>query len=459
MTEKDIQNLLKEREAVELKTSLSLAKEILQSISAFANTKGGKILIGVDDSGKILGVQIGKGTLESLANRISQETDPKVHPKISVEEINSKEIIVIEVKESLDKLVLASGRPYKRVGKSSPRMSKDEYERLIFEKHKDKLQFDAQICEGATLKDINKEKIKFFLKKAKAERRLDLDENLPLEEILMRLKLTRNGKPTNTAILLFGKPQDFFLQCEVKCIRFKGTDVSDKMLDLKSLDGNIIDQVMEAEKFIFDHIAMSAWIESGKIERQEKWEYPPKAIREAIANAIAHRDYWSPSKSQVRIFDDRIEFWNPGKLPEGWTVETLKQKHDSIPPNPLIARQFFWLRYIEEVGTGTNKIIQWCKEWGLPEPSFEYTGTSLVVTLRKPGLTKEYLKTLDLNDRQKQAIDLLKKSQRITSKQYADSFKVTDRTARNDLRELIHRKIIKRVGTSDKTSYYILAEI
>lgn len=269
----------------------------------------------------------------------------------------------------------------------------------------------------------------------------------------MRLKLTRNGKPTNTAILLFGKPQDFFLQCEVKCIRFKGTDVSDKMLDLKSMDGNIIDQVMEAEKFIFDHIAMSAWIESGKIERQEKWEYPPKAIREAIANAIAHRDYWSPSKSQVRIFDDRIEFWNPGKLPEGWTVETLKQKHDSIPPNPLIARQFFWLRYIEEVGTGTNKIIQWCKEWGLPEADFEYTGTSLVVTLRKSKLTEEHLKTLDLNERQNKAIEHLREHKAITNREYRMINNIGKVIAVKELNQMVGKNILKIIGKGRASRY------
>jgi len=457
MAKKDISDLFKERETVELKSSLSSVNEISESISAFANTEGGKIVIGVDDAGGILGVQIGKGTIESLTNRISQNTDPKVHPKISVKEIEDKKVIVIEVKEGLDKLVLAFGRPFKRVGKSTVRMSKDEYERLILEKHKEKLRFDNQICEGAALKDINKDTVKVFLRKAKTERGLDLDENLPLGEILMRLKLARDGKPTNAAILLFGKPQDFFLQCEVKCIRFKGTDVSDKMLDLKPIVGNIIDQVLEAEKFIFDHIAMSAWIESGKIERQEKWEYPSKAIREALANAIAHRDYWSPSKSQVRIFDDRIEFWNPGKLPEGWTVETLKQKHDSIPPNPLIARQFFWLKYIEEVGTGTNKIIQWCKEWGLPEPDFEYTGTSLVVTLQKSKLTEEYFTTLDLNDRQKKAMEFLRKNKRITSNEYSKLFRITERMARNDLKELINKKLINRKGESKKTTYYELS--
>src|SRR3990167_3743089 len=175
----------------------------------------------------------------------------------------------------------------------------------------------------------------------------------------MRLKLMKGKKLTNAAILLFGEPEEFYPQCEIKCVRFKGLDVTGEMLDLKPFNGSVISQLRDAEKFIFDHIPMRAWIESGKLERQEKWLYPPKAIRESLANAIAHRDYQTTSKVQVRIFDDRIEFWNPGHLPQGWTSETLKQAHESKPVNPLIAKAFFWIRYAEEVGTGTNKIVQW----------------------------------------------------------------------------------------------------
>ena len=456
MLKEDMLKLIKQRETegIELKSSLSKPEEIVEAVSGLSNTKGGKILIGVSNTGRILGIKIGEDTVERLTNKIVQNTDPKVQPRISIQEIDKKKIIVIDVKESMDKLVLAFGRPYKRVGKSTVKMSKDEYERLILEKHKEKLRFDNQICEGMSLKDIDKKKVRWFLKKAKTERGLDIDESLPIEEILMRLKLTQNKKLTNTAILLFGKPQDFFLQSEVKCIRFKGTDVTGKMVDLKPIGGNVIDQVIEAEKFIYDHINMTAWIESGKMERQEKWEYPPKAIREVLANAIAHRDYWSVSKVQVRIFDDRIEFWNPGRLPEGWTVKTLKEKHESIPRNPLIARCFFWMKYVEEVGTGTNKMIKWCTEWGLPEPDFEYTGTSLVVTFRKSRLTEEYLETLSLNERQVKALEFLKEHKRITSKKYADLFGITDRMARNDLTELVDKNVVIQKGKSKKTTYY-----
>jgi len=122
------------------------------------------------------------------------------------------------------------------------------------------------------------------------------------------------------------------------------------------------------------------------LQRQEKWLFPPKAIREALANALAHRDYSSLGKVQVRIFDDRLEVWNPGLLPPPLTLDKLKGKHDSVPRNPLIAKMFFWIKYAEDVGSGTSKIIQWCKEWGLPEPTYEEAGGSFVTVFHNPKL-------------------------------------------------------------------------
>ena len=125
--------------------------------------------------------------------------------------------------------------------------------------------------------------------------------------IIMRLKLTRNKKLTNAAILLFGKKsQIFFTRPEVKCIRFKGTDVAGKMLDFKVIQTNLFDQLTESEKFIYNNISMAAWIEDWKLQRQEKWEYPPKAIREALANALCHREYETTSSVQVRIFLENL---------------------------------------------------------------------------------------------------------------------------------------------------------
>ena len=180
-------------------------------------------------------------------------------------------------------------------------MGKDEYKRKILEIHKRELYFDGQICPEAKFSDIDKKKVKEFLRKASDRRKLDIDETLLMKEILRKLKLMKGQDLTNACILLFSQnPQDFFIQAEIKCIRFKGTDITADMLDFKDVEGDLFQQVEEAENFVFRNIGLRAWLEDRKIERQEKWEYPPKAIREALVNAIVHRDYHSTGKVQVR---------------------------------------------------------------------------------------------------------------------------------------------------------------
>jgi ATP-dependent DNA helicase RecG len=259
---------------------------------------------------------------------------------------------------------------------------------------------------------------------------------------------------TNAAVLLFSKnPQQLFLQTVIKAIRFKGIDVTEDMLDFKTIEGDLLNQLKKAEDFIFEHIPKQAWIEEGKLQRQEKWLYPPKVIREALANALAHRNYKTTSSIQVRIFNDRLEIWNPGCLPSGLTIEKLKAKHDSIPRNPLIARAFFWVKYVEEVGTGTNKIIKWCKEWKLSEPEFEETGTSFVVTLRRSKLTEKYLFSLKLNKRQKRAIEYLREYKHITNREYRKINEIGKVVSAKELNFMVEKNILRRIGEGRNTRY------
>ncbi len=446
-----------ESQSLEFKESLRLKDEIGETVSAFSNSDGGVVLVGVSDGGEPIGVDIGKNTIEELANYIKRNTDPQIFPSVEMLEVGKKNVVAIELEERQEKPVFFKNHAYKRVGKTNQKISSSELRKLAKESG-EKVYWDERICEGMSLEDINEDKVRWFLKEARHRRGLDINENDLVEEILLRLKLLKAGKPTNGSVLLFGKdPQWRFVQSEVKCIRFKGVGVTGEMIDLKTVDGDMFNQLIEAEKFIFNNIALSAWIEDGKIQRQERWEYPPKAIREVLANAICHRDYETTSNVQVRIFDDRMEFWNPGGLPEGWTVETLKQANESIPRNPSIAKQFFRVKYVEEVGTGTNKIIEWCIGWGLPEPAFEFTGTSLVATLWKSKLDDTYLDTLGLNERQRRAIIYIKEHKKITSKEYAELFSITDRTARNDLKSLLDKKILIQRGTSKRLTYYELS--
>jgi ATP-dependent DNA helicase RecG len=314
-----INELLKnvESDVVEFKKSVGEWKEIVETVSAFSNTKGGTIFVGIDKD-KIVDVVIGKGTIEDLSNKILGNTEPKIYPEITIKKLNRKNIISIKVEMYPYDAVLAFGKPFKRVGKNTVRMANDEYKKRILEIHKKELYFDGQIFSEANFSDINLEKIRIFIKKAEEARKLDIGTSLSEKEILHRLKLMKGDNLINAAVLLFAKrPQDVFIQSAIKCIRFKGIDVTNDMLDFKEIGGDLFSQIEEAEKFVFSNITLKAWIEDRKMERTERWEYPPKAIREALVNAIVHRDYRSPSKVQIRTFDDRIEFWNPGKLPEG----------------------------------------------------------------------------------------------------------------------------------------------
>ena len=442
-----------ESQELEFKESLRL-DEIGENVSAFSNTNKGLILVGVSDSGEIKGVQIGKKTVEGLANYIKQHTDNPIYPKIKAETADGKNIIVIDVDEHNEKPVFFRGKAYGKVGKSVHKLSASEIRKLA--KKSTKSYWDEQICEEASLQDINKEKVRWFLRKAKAERRFDVEPETPVKEALERLELMKKGRLTNAGILLFGKePQKFFLQAETRCARFKGTEPVKPFIDMKVFSGNIIEQADDALNFVLEHVPMAAWLAPGKVAREEKYAYPSDAVREAIVNAICHRDYESPSNVQVRVFDDRVEIWNPGQLPTGWTVEKLKQKHESVPKNPLIADQFFLIKLIEKWGTGTNEMIRECLDWGLPDPIFEFTGTSLVVTLRGRVLTEE-LDKLGLNKRQKDIITYLEKHKEITRPEYQKTFNISERTANRELSKLVDLGIILKKGLGVRT-YYALA--
>jgi ATP-dependent DNA helicase RecG len=458
MSKQEVLKLIesKESQTLEFKPSLSNLNEIVKSLCGFANTKGGRILVGVSNAGRITGVNIGKDTIERLTNKITGNTEPKLYPHIWVEPIKNKQIIIIEVKEARDKPVLAFGRAYKRIGKSTLKVSKDEYEQIILEKHKERLQFDSEVCKEAGLKDLDEDKIRWFLKKAKHERNLEIDPSVSVKEALERLKLIQDGKLTNAAILMFGKePQRFFLQSEVRCARFKGTKPVKPFIDMKVVSGTVYEQIDQAEKFVLFNIKKEVWVEPGKIERQERWEYPPDALREAITNAVCHRDYFSNASVQIRIFDDRIEIWNPGTLPEGLTVEDLKGKHESKPRNKLIARLFFLIKYIEEWGTGTNEMIKLCLDHKLPEPELEETAGSFVVTFMKSKLTEEFLDSLELNERQRKAIEYIKEKGRITNKEYREMFGIGKTVAYEDIKYLLNKKLLSQRGIG-RQIYYVL---
>ncbi|MBI5956013.1 MAG: putative DNA binding domain-containing protein, partial [Chloroflexi bacterium] len=329
MRDEEPLEIIKEGESQSVEFKGDFSPEVGKTICAFANTNGGTLFLGVSDDGRIKGVA--ERTEEQVAS-IAHSCKPSVYPEIKKTIHNEKLVLIAEVPHSKGVLHSFKNVAYRRVGTSDMPLSPEEV--IAFARQARIIRFDNQFCE-AGLSDIDEEMVRRFIRSTIAHRRLDIDPNLPAAEILEKLGLKQGNHLTYAAALLFGRePQRFVLQSEVRCARFKGKEPL-SFLDMKVLRGNVIEQIDSAEKFVMNHIRLEAEVRG--FVREERWEYPLSAMREAITNAICHRDYFSTANVHVSIFDDRIEVRNPGGLPPELTIDDLKRPHNSIPQNPLIA--------------------------------------------------------------------------------------------------------------------------
>jgi predicted HTH transcriptional regulator len=246
--------------------------------------------------------------------------------------------------------------------------------------------FDAAVCKDATLKDLSTEKIRRFVRAARAARGFPLTESAPDKEILEHLNLLKKGKPTNAAILLFGKePQRFLISSEVKCAHFHGTQVHKPIPSYQVYKGTAFEVTDQALNFVLSKIDLAVGTRAKSVQAPVEYELPPDVVREAIVNAVAHRDYTSNGSVQVMLFSDRLEVCNPGALPPSLTLDKLRKPHSSVPANPLLAESLYLAKYIERMGTGTRDMIQDCRNAGLLEPDFSLTDGFVTTVYRKPG--------------------------------------------------------------------------
>ena len=439
-----------EGQTVERKESLSLWRDIVETCAAFATAQGGKVFVGVTDDGRISGVQIGKGTLEDLANRIAQNTTPKVVPAITTQDEPGATVIVVDVPEHQTKPVTAFGRPYRRSGRTNQVLSASEVAELYLVSRG--LTWDQTVESDASLSDIDPEKVRKFLRRAIAERQWPIDPQTPVQQALNQLDLIRNGQLTVAALLLFGqRPQHFLVQGYLRCARFKGNSEVE-FLDMKVIEGDIVAQVEEAMAFVQRNIRMAAKIE-GQLARKERWEYPLDAVREGIINAVCHRDYADSGNVVVKIFDDCLEIWNPGSLPLDLTVDDLRKSHESKPRNKLIARAFFLIKYIEQFGTGTGRMISDCREAEVPEPEFESRTASFRIIFRLPAAPSDRFERMGLNEQQLRVMQHISKGGQVRLSDLAEVFTLPKRTLQRALQELTKKGLLIKHGTGKSTWY------
>ena len=255
--------------------------------------------------------------------------------------------------------------------------------------------FDSSVCEGASLKDLSTVKMRDFIRVARERRGFKLPVSTSAKDLLAHLDLMREDRRlTNAAVLLFGKkPQRYFINSEVKCAWFYGTRVEKPMADHQIYQGDVFQLADQARDFVMSHISREIGRHNGPDgSAPTRYELPLDAVFELIVNAICHRDYTSHESVQVMLFSDRLEIWNAGSLPRGWTVKNLFRPHTSLPPNELLAKPMYLKGYIEKTGTGTGDVIDYCRQWNLPPPEFVEEADFRVI-LRRRTTTETTIET------------------------------------------------------------------
>ena len=317
--------------------------------------------------------------------------------------------------------------------------------------------FDTSACERATLTNLSRMRVDWFLETARRERGFPLKSNAATQALLTHLNLLDGGKPTNAAMLLFGtNPQRYHRTAETKCIHCHGTQYRRPFASLQVYGGDLFDQANQARDFVLAKINRAIGTRVASNQATASYDLPPDAIGEAIVNAIAHRDYFSNASVEVRLFADRLEVWNPGGLPGTLTLDDLRDAHPSVPNNPLIAESPYLTRYIEKAGSGTQRMIELCREARLPEPTFELRAGSFVTTLWRDWLTDAVMVQLNLNNRQRQSVIMAKTRARLGNLEYQKAFGVSKPTASRDLEDMVKKGVLEKIGTTGKGTYYIL---
>ena len=248
--------------------------------------------------------------------------------------------------------------------------------------------FDAAQCVEATLDDLDVERMAQFIRTAHQARKFPLPEGTPPEQLLKHLNLLNDGRLTNAAVLLFGRaPQRFLMSSEVRCAHYHGIEVAKPIPSYQVYKGTAFDLVDQAVDFVLSKINRSIGTRAESVRAPRTYEIPAEVVTEAIVNAVAHRDYTSNGSVQVMLFADRLEIRNPGRLLAPLTLEMLREAHNSVPGNPLLAGSLYQTAYIERMGTGTLDMIRRCVEVGLPEPEFAVSD-GFVTTIGRAAIAR-----------------------------------------------------------------------
>lgn len=413
--------------------------EYIKWICGFANSKGGDMFIGVDDKGNVVGIQNAKKLSEDLPNKIKDILGILVD--IDILEEKEKTYIKINV-DAYPYPVSYKGNYYIRIGATNQELKGASLDKFLLQKQG--LKWDGTPEPYTKLENLSEQSFDIFKNRASETQRVD--ENIQRysnDEVLDKLNLYMpNGMLKKAAVLLFHpRPDKIFTGASIK-IGFFRTD--DDLAYQDEILGSLFEQVDKVMDLLQTKY-LSAKIEYQGLQRKETLPIPIEALREAVLNAIIHKDYSSGIPIQISVYDNKLMIWNEGELPQDWTVAKLKIKHPSRPYNPDIANAFFRAGLIESWGRGTIKIINEMRKAQLPAPNFKYddSGFYIIFSFGKVDL-------------EKQILDLISENTKITVVKLAEILETNDKKIKRTLKELQDKKLLERIGTNRSGEWKIL---
>ena len=447
--------------------------DYLKWICGFANASGGRIYIGVTDNKEIVGVDNSKRLMEDIPNKIATHLGIVADVNLLCNDgLDYIEIVV----EPSNVPISYHGIYHYRSGSTKQELRGASLQQFILKKMG--RSWDDITCERASLDDIDRNAIDYFLRKGIDAQRIPEDQrNASTEDVLSSLGLIGdNGMLKNAAVLLFAKnPLKFFPSVMFKIGRF-GTDEADLMFQ-DVVEGNILqmaDRVMELlqAKYLVSPIRFEG------MQRYETLEIPKEALREILYNSIAHKDYTGPD-IQMHVYNDHLEIWNEGELPDGYTQETLMGQHSSKPRNRNIANTMFKAGFIDTWGRGYKKIQDGFNAAGIPMPKVSNFCGGVQVSIERikfmqmvnggVNVTSDVvsdvvsdvasLPQVQLSDRQRKIYNLIKADSFISAHQMSEVLSVVHRTIQRDIAVMQKKGILIREGNTSAGHWVLLKSI
>jgi len=431
--------------------------DVLKTICGFANAEGGIVYIGVDDKGKSVPLKDSKKLLEDIPNKIRDMLG--IVAEVKLKKLNKKSIIWIKV-DKYKAPISYKGKFYMRSGSTTSDLRGHSLSRFLLSSSG--TTWESVVEPDSSTKDVNVETVRYFQDLAK-KRYPFIAKEKEGKSVLQKLNLMEGSKLKRAAILLFGKnPRKYFTSAFVQVGRF----VSDsEVISTDRIEGNLFEQLENTIQTLRIKYLENRFYYEG-IYRKEDMIYPEDALREAVTNAIIHRDYIG-SHIQMKIYNDELHLWNVGELSKEITFAQLKREHPSCLRNELLADVFFKAGLIESWGRGTLKIINECKAKGLPEPKFVGEQGGFSVTFKKGKVhgeagderskaTHKTTQEATQETTQEKIMSLLQDNPRLTRNQLAEQIGITPDGIKYHLDQLRKTGKIRHKGATKKGYWEVI---